>query len=1391
MLSDIGPVLSPLPPSPGRDTLESSSSSEESEINGEDDEKASDGGGSDSSLGDLADMIIGDNTELVASPQGTAIDTAICNEEIIKNAGDANRINSNADDGETEHKESLTAQTQNEFCASENMSLSNCVAQSNSQDEISEPSKSLEQGGILNQIDEALKGEEICSSGVTKTKEKDETVKAKAPSKESKFAAVPSSIQRKGKRCVTSPKPRIMTRSRTKAMKISVSSEGDSWSEKQTGKDLNFSKEHCSESSDIESRERNLSARNVGKLDKESVNFVAKADTEESHVSETNDQEVCSEEKFADSTCHHRNNQGLVHSAASLSSIEKEGTSGDISSELSLAEDAATNNNDPAKLDIGSEQELSLTSESGVNSESLDTLMEQRDDVDKISSVEVSNNNSDSASTLRDKEAITNKVNEQISPQDNKDTNVSKEISASQLQAERTVLQQKEATVEENNKGILEDVEDLPEQLAFDSVSALSLIVDTNSSKQNELPLQETHVVSSCSTENETSDLSKLSTTFLDETEMRLPEQVCSLSKKEVKAGSESFDETAARAVVSCPIKPPKDATPGEINSTGEVDVNHAITAATETSTETTRFSVKKQKSESTEDSNLAIREDVLMCASSMPSSSIKTSKDETSEIGSSSYVVTQTTTTTTTVSATIESTTMGSSDEVYKDGSSENALTDEVFLGTSSVAMQQFSVKEEPTENSKTENSQLEKTAKSSQEVDMQQFLVEEEPTENSKTENSQLEETAKYSQKEYVKDLSSAAIQEGNVKDLPSYAIQEGNVKELSSAAIQEANVKDLSSAAIQEVNVKELRSDAIQEGNVKDLSSAAIQEGNVKDLSSAAIQEGNVKELPSDAIQAGNGKDLPSDAIQEGNVKDLPSDAIQEVKVALISVENRKRADFESNNHTFRTTSKEAGKPLVPSLFLLDTESELQRTEPLELPLSPNKVDSPEKGRVNPDSRSDSPIRELISNLGDVIGDQFPTLSPLPPSPCPSCHASSVDDFVGDFPPLSPLPPSPSSVIHNVLQDSSIYFSDVSKQTQKCVSYAAMTGTSTQPPHQRQLTSSYTELSSKSIIGTSSEGQKSENIKKSDNRDNLMENWSAESKTGMFESNPSNEKKFLKRSFQQFDSEAAKGVGAFSHCKKMKAYQMVYQNQERSTLFKESKASLSSQDSVLTDESLTAKQLKQPSMNTGTNNRQITGKQLKHASKNIDANEGPLIAKQLKQPPKTISANDGSIIKNSNVNDSTKTAEPIESKYRPLSVRPRYHSEVQYVLKCLRRLHEDSVKINVVVERLTTKKCLSSCTPLASAIIKFLKQRQDDLIPQILNQFEEFQSDEGPVNWKPVKSGFETRLMDVLTKLCGKDTIFGNFIPQMVTLCSRSLISSCRDSVDDNFRGLLSLW
>lgn len=221
-------------------------------------------------------------------------------------------------------------------------------------------------------------------------------------------------------------------------------------------------------------------------------------------------------------------------------------------------------------------------------------------------------------------------------------------------------------------------------------------------------------------------------------------------------------------------------------------------------------------------------------------------------------------------------------------------------------------------------------------------------------------------------------------------------------------------------------------------------------------------------------------------------------------------------------------------------------------------------------------------------------------------------------------------------------------------------------------------------------------------------------------------------------------------------------------------------------------------------GTNGRPIMGQQCS----NIVSGTGPMKG----QPAKTettscepmlgkqssnISANTDSVIVGqseqlSNTHsEQTDVDNPTEgqvSKYRPLQVRYKAMAEVKYARKCLNRLYEDSVEIKVVVERLGAKRCISSCTPLSSAIIHFLKTREDDLMPVIQDKLDKKQELQ---EWKPVLTGFEERLLQVITQLVGSYPMFGNFVSQLVNLCCRGLMSGNYNASGDSFRGALSLW
>ena len=491
------------------------------------------------------------------------------------------------------------------------------------------------------------------------------------------------------------------------------------------------------------------------------------------------------------------------------------------------------------------------------------------------------------------------------------------------------------------------------------------------------------------------------------------------------------------------------------------------------------------------------------------------------------------------------------------------------------------------------------------------------------------------------------------------------------------------------------------------------------------------------------------------QEEIIVDLPSVSTQEAKE--ISNEDRMCDDSDSDFSNVGATIKVIEKTSVPLLGVFGTENELQESKSLH---APYEVDSQEQANIHSEVIDDLSINILMDNLGVALGDQFRTLSPLPPSPRPSveemCRVSPVEDLIGDFPPLSPLPPSPCSLEEKSSPKPSTSVADFCKPTQKYVSNATNISTSTQ--HQ-QLTSSYTELVTKSIRRISRINQ-AENITKTCNPDLLQKNETIKGKTEMSKPVYLKERKSLKRLIQRTTSESlGNDVNSGSQSKKIRT---VNQTQETSSVLQGLEA--------------------QTSMTTSINKEGIM---------DIDTNEGPMLANTFEQLSRSLTENKHSVPKTANAKNITNTAEPKDSKYRPLSTRPKYQSEYKYVEKCLVRLRNDNVRISVVVERLTSAKCLSSCTIFTSAVVQFLKKREDDLMPEILNQLEAIQPDGDSVEWNPVESGFEARLLELLTQLRDSETIFGNVFSQMVTLCSRSLITTCFHSRGDNLKGTLSLW
>ena len=534
-----------------------------------------------------------------------------------------------------------------------------------------------------------------------------------------------------------------------------------------------------------------------------------------------------------------------------------------------------------------------------------------------------------------------------------------------------------------------------------------------------------------------------------------------------------------------------------------------------------------------------------------------------------------------------------------------------------------------------------------------------------------------------------------------------------------------------------------------------------------------------------------------------------------------ETRKRYAIKRDVSSPTAGTEKAGERKHSSSSQLDTEeSRIGETGTcLELPWSPNDAGPSDDFPAVCDPVDDSPIQTLFDNLEGLL-EEFPALSPLPPSPCPS------DDEECLAYPIS----------------SSNLTKEKSNRVNDLTSAKKTPDVRGKPEFKRDQELNYTEVARRSVKRTSLRNGASMCITESKKlnisvtpRNSLAKNNTSKSAStscsgGSASTKPplqrwvsapprAEEKISLKRSYQQSVSEPVNNKNDVSQkSKKMKTQPKTLHKEgtsslesrlgisrvpvEKATCSQPSKKNGATKGQVLVNRKgpiLTdSKELKR----AGNKGRTLAGKkEPKLAGKNeseLAGNKGP-IRPGSKEP--VLVGDDGPIVdfsegpvlgeRSKNTNNSAKATGDKHSNYRPLSVRPSYMPEVKYVFKCLSRVHEDNVVLRIVVERLTTKRCISSSTPVASAIIQFLKERQDDLLPQILDQLEHFQTDASPNNWQPVISSFESRLLEVIS-LLSNDTLFGNLIPRLISLCSRSLTEArCSSNDEEVMKGDLSLW
>ena len=1347
-LSDISLTLSPLPPSPDRETLESSSSSEESDVDSgeEDDGNASDDGESDSSLGDLADMIIGESTEageLIGSPEGPSIGSPACDEESISNFEVSTSVNSNADNEGTEHNESLAEHTQKNFSTSESISLSDFAVQTNLEKRISENELCLGQSDILNQKDENVFGSS--SAGGAKTEKRDLGIDVK-PEVASKLSPKFTAAQRKGKHRVAAPTSRVMTRSRAKAMKLSVSSDGDSATEPETGEDADSSQASCpeyiAESLDTELKHNRKSTK-VRKL-------VATGNTYGSDKLRESDPEVFAEEgvQIADAANHNSNIEELGHSAASLSSMKKE-----------VVNDSASNKA-VVKLDVGVDNNAATTTTTTTSPNNHNISIDEEKSTN-IASTIIKDNDNSSASTS-------------ISNNDDKTENI-----ASTDSNKNVIKNNSSITSSDNNHTTKSIATSITTSNDKDMYITVSNRDNNNSSSPTIIANNNDHTTTTSLISNK----DKILTTRISNDNGQIP------NRPSIRESGINNDDAIIEEKDSIDEKSSFELRNKFTQSTSVIENDTFL--ASEVSEEvslwdTNTCSVDQSICESVlqkDDGILEQKEERLGDNSNGTSedveNSIKIPKDDEGDIGISD-----------------DEDNIGLSEVVKENmGFSENVDAD---MEHSEIGEDDIGIADVVDDIEFPENVQDAVGIPEDLEDDLQISDVEESP-DSASAENISKNERKRNIPEEVRLPIQKEGIQSAAMshETLPNTTIGSFSLKSEEERSIERRSTGVATLPATAKVTHLEDSISTWKEGILTYSSSVPSSETLKDKISEVESRTDNfnhdltatqakVTLIPttrsSDSMRkVGISKTTVKKRVmgstlnnefgrsfkekrtelsrtrnsQEKNLIDFPSVTTQEAKE--ISNEDRMCDDSNSDFSNVGATIKVIEKTSVPLLGVFGTESELQESKSLH---APYEVDSQEQANIHSELIDDLSINILMDNLGVAVGDQFRTLSPLPPSPRPSvdemCRVSPVEDLIGDFPPLSPLPPSPCSLEEKSSPKPSTSVADFCKPTQKYVSNATNISTSTQ--HQ-QLTWSYTELVTKSIRRISRINQ-AENITKTCNLDLLQKNETIKGKTEMSKPVYLKERKSLKRLIQRTTSESSgNDVNSGSQSKKIRT---VNQTQETSSVLQGLEA--------------------QTSMTTSTNNEGIM---------DIDTNEGPMLANTFEQLSRCLTENKHSVPKTANAKNITNTAEPKDSKYRPLSTRPKYQSEYKYVEKCLVRLRNDNVRISVVVERLTSAKCLSSCTIFTSAVVQFLKKREDDLMPEILNQLEAIQPDGDSVEWNPVESGFEARLLELLTQLRDSETIFGNVFSQMVTLCSRSLITTCCHSRGDNLKGTLSLW
>ena len=396
-------------------------------------------------------------------------------------------------------------------------------------------------------------------------------------------------------------------------------------------------------------------------------------------------------------------------------------------------------------------------------------------------------------------------------------------------------------------------------------------------------------------------------------------------------------------------------------------------------------------------------------------------------------------------------------------------------------------------------------------------------------------------------------------------------------------------------------------------------------------------------------------------------------------------------------------------------------------------------------------------------------------------------NLEDFCGDFLALSPLPPSPGCCDEEGDPDIMTSRNNPPRQQQRCHGNVASSNETAGRRGNSLPNSNKRYLKATDNSGVVLRGEKrtfvdensSQIAAKSAKTEPAVRSCAV--KSDRTETNPVQKSLLVKRPMKLLAGQAGK-----SYNKDLKIQRMSPCEKLSPTTVSKSLAS--------------KRALQQPTPKTNkTNNDELSTKRMRPCP-NLSQKNGSSCSKLCDEPAEINGIReqdiagtlDVDLIQTEGMKDaqSVTNKEDVKGKCCGLSVRPVYMPEVKYVLRCLVRVYEGNVQLDAVIQRFTNKKCISSTTPVTSAIVQFLKQRDDNLMPRILQQFKEYELHICKEEWKPVLSDFESRLVDVISCL-SQNSLFKNFISQLVALSSRCLISSCRGCKDAEFKGMLSLW